>query len=95
MPLYTFYCSNCNKQYDIQMKLTEHSEQKDKLQCQECNEFLTQQVAPLRFKLKGNGWFDQDYAITSMETNSNLDLEKRIEGRFHDANGKDSNVKEL
>jgi len=95
IPAYDLKCESCNKVYEIQMKIAEYIEQKDKLQCQECHGKLSQVPAPLRFKLQGNGWFSSDYGITDMETSSNLDMEKKIEDRFNDASVRDKNIKEL
>jgi hypothetical protein len=75
------------------MSFSEHSEQKDKLVCQECHQPLTQSVARLRFKLTGNGWFANEYGggsgpgsgyeITQTELNNNLEEEKRVEEKFY------------
>jgi putative FmdB family regulatory protein len=101
MPIYEFHCDNCNKQYEIKMSMSEHENQKDKLTCQECHVILTQSVAPLNFKLNGHGWFGKSdtcvdpYGITDMETNHNLDMEKRIEGESHSLSAKEQNIKEI
>ncbi len=95
MPSYDFRCDNCNKTFEIRMSLSEHSEQKDKMTCQECHSKLTQVVAPLRFKLQGGGWFNQEYGITQQEMNSNLDLEKKIENEAYNMQAKDQNKKEF
>lgn len=101
MPVYTFACSACNKEYDISMRMAEHTELKEKMTCQECHGPMIQCVARLRFKLAGSGWFANEYGggsgpgtgydITQTELNKNLEDEKRIEERYHDglAKGED------
>jgi putative FmdB family regulatory protein len=92
MPQYNFRCKNCNKEYEISMKLAEHTEQKDKLTCQECHSILTQSVARLRFQLNGTGWFANEgvgYEATQTELNKNLDMEKRIEDTAKEMQAKD------
>ena len=88
MPAYDFKCDACRKIYEIQMKLAEHAELKDKLTCQECNGILTQCISKIPFQLKGSGWFSGGsstmeniggYDMTQTELNRNLDMERRIE----------------
>lgn len=95
MPSYDFQCTNCNKVYELKMSMSEHSEQKESLTCQECHNKLTQVVAPLRFKLTGGGWFNQEYGITQQEMNANLDQEKKVEDLANNYTIKDKAIKEF
>lgn len=95
MPTYEFYCEPCNKSYEIKMKMSEHSELKDKMECQECHGLMVQSVSRLRFRLAGQGWFANEYGggsgpgsgyeITQTELDKNLEDEKRIEERYNTA----------
>lgn len=94
MPTYDFQCTNCSKTYEIKMTMAEHSEQKDKLTCQECHQPLQQAVSPLRFQLKGGGWFADGsgnnsngtgYGITQREMDKSGDLTKGMEDACYNA----------
>jgi len=94
MPAYDFYCSQCNKTYEIKMTMSEHSEQKDKMTCQECHQPLSQTVSPLRFTLKGSGWYadgpgnnsnGSGYGVTQREMDKNGDLTKGMEDAMMNA----------
>lgn len=97
MPVYDFYCPQCYKVYrDIKLKF-EEKENFTKL-CEECDVKLVQKVAPLRFKLEGAGWYennDHPYAITQTELNNNLDSEKRKEDTINNMQATDTKIKEF
>jgi predicted nucleic acid-binding Zn ribbon protein len=98
MPIYDYQCPKCFTMYkDIKVKL----EEKDTFSrdCENCeNVKLVQRVAPLRFKLEGQGWFEnsnEPYAITQTELNNNLDFEKRKEDEIFTMQENDLKIKEL
>ncbi|SPF53531.1 hypothetical protein SBF1_6750002 [Candidatus Desulfosporosinus infrequens] len=94
MATYDFACDNCKIINEIKLTFDEHSKQKNSIVCQKCGSLMYQVVAPLRFTLKGEGWFGKSsdaighpYAITQRELNKNLDLENKIEdiaGNYND-----------
>ena len=79
MPLYEFKCDDCRKIMQYKLTMKEHSDKKDSITCDKCGKKAIQVVAPLRFTLKGEGWFinsqqnDNPYTITQNELNKNLD----------------------
>lgn len=79
MPTYTFACDNCQEKWDIKLTFAEHDEKKKDYPCDKCGEQVRQLVAPLRFTLKGEGWFvnsqqnDNPYTITQNELDKNKD----------------------
>ena len=86
MPLYEFQCTNCNLKKDIKLSFKEHAEKKELQECTSCGNMMIQVVAPLRFTLKGYGWYASDYTqgidphgITDTEIQKNLDEVKRVE----------------
>ena len=90
MPIYDMQCIECNKVYEITMKISEYDMQKSLLTCQECHGNLKQKVHQMTFNLKGSGWFaaadtggrnglGTGYEITQRELNENLEMEKRLE----------------
>lgn len=94
MPTYDFQCTNCQKTYELKMTMAEHSEQKDRLTCQECHSPLSQSVAPLRFALKGSGWFADGsgnnsngtgYGITQREMDRNGEITAGMEDAMMNA----------
>lgn len=97
MPVYDYYCPKCYRIYkDIKLKF-EEKENFTKL-CDECNIKLIQKVAPLKFKLEGAGWYqnnDHPYSITQTELNNNLDEEKRKEDQIYNFDAKESTIKEI
>lgn len=102
MPLYPFRCDKCKIQWDIRMTFQEHEERKTVVMCPECKGFANQAVAPLNFRLAGEGWFGKSsdaianpYAITQTELNKNLEGEKRCEDYVNTMTSKDENIKEL
>ena len=97
MPVYDYYCPNCYSSYkDIKIPLSEKSSFEKK--CDKCGTLLVQQVAQLRFKLEGAGWYqnnDHPYAITQTELNNNLESEKRKEDTIHNMQANDTKIKEF
>ncbi len=97
MPIYDFYCPKCKKIYkDIKIKF----EEKESFykECDDCKQPLIQKVAPLRFKLEGAGWYennDHPYSITQTELNKNLDEEKRKEDEIYNFDANESKIKEI
>ena len=97
--LYDYKCTKCRRVTEVKMSMAEHEESKSffnqKTACPHCNYVMEQQVAPLRFKLNGQGWFGEydscpdAYGITEMEMRRNLDMEKRIEGEATEMQEKD------
>ena len=97
---YEYECGPCKGYYEIQMTLAEYEQilsgDVPPPGCPKCGESLKKIItkAP-SFKLLGNGWYDQDYAITDMEIDKNLDDEKRIEGMAHKDQERISNIGEV
>ena len=97
MPTYDYYCPKCYTIYK-DIKLTFEQKKNFTKDCDSCNIELIQKVAPLRFKLEGNGWYannDHPYAITQTELNNNLDFEKRKEDEIYAMQENDMKVKEI
>ena len=102
MPTYTFKCDKCMTKWDIKLTMSEHTLLKNSIHCKDCNEKATQMVAPLNFKLKGEGWFGKcsdaisdPYAITQTELNKNLEGEKRVEDYVNTMTARDENINEM
>jgi predicted nucleic acid-binding Zn ribbon protein len=84
-PVYDFACNSCYKVYEIKMTLAEHDVLKEVMQCEECGRMLSQKVAPLRFDLKGVGWFGKNDSGTGYEvTQRELDKNLKYEADFDD-----------
>jgi len=82
MPSYVFVCDReeCKNPVERIVPMRDHDELKKNIRCEKCGSTMSQEIPnQFRFKLKGNGWSDQEYGITDMETDKNLDGEKRIE----------------
>lgn len=97
MPTYDFKCDVCDITYTVKMSFEEHEKLKNQTYCL-CGRQCYQVVAPLNFKLKGEGWFGNNadavaspYAITQMEINKNLELEKKVEDVANNFSEKESN----
>jgi predicted nucleic acid-binding Zn ribbon protein len=87
LPLYDYKCPYCHKvERDLQYKI---NEKPTFILCEACGDEMIQVVAPLRFNLTGNGWYEQGYGITDMESKANLEHEKKIEERASDYLRKD------
>lgn len=95
MPEYSFMCTGCGTAEDKKLSMAEHEKIKNNILCPKCGTIMLQCVAPLRFFLKGQGWFGNSetavdpYGITDMETRKNLDIEKRIEDQALNMSEKD------
>jgi putative FmdB family regulatory protein len=95
--LYDFQCTQCNKIYEIKMTMAEHTELKNKMECQECHTIMRQKVSGLTFQLKGEGWFPKQsdeydpnwHGIDQGEFKKNLEFEKMIEDKAQDMAAKD------
>jgi len=57
MPIYTYYCKKCKKQYS-QIQLID---KRDKSKCPICNTKGTRLIESPPFHLKGTGWYKTDY----------------------------------
>jgi putative FmdB family regulatory protein len=102
VPVYTFRCITCNFTNDVKLTMSEHEIIKNSMCCPSCEASMTQVVAPLRFKLKGEGWFGNDsaavasaYGVTQTELNKNLEHEKRVEDYVNTMTARDENRQEL
>jgi hypothetical protein len=80
--LYDFACERCKVKWELKLTISEHSAIKDKITCEVCGQKAFQVVAPLHFRLVGEGWFGRDggcnasgigYEVTQTELNKNLD----------------------
>lgn len=58
MPIYEYYCENCDKTYEFFQRITD----KPKETCEVCSGHLTKQISLSSFHLKGSGWYVTDYA---------------------------------
>lgn len=89
MPCYQFKCDTCKTINEFKFSMNEHTLIKNNIHCETCNNKMVQVVAPLRFNLKGEGWFgngyggadsnEHPYCITQRELDKNKDTEKLIE----------------
>jgi len=58
MPFYEYHCNSCNKDFEVQKKITEPPE----TDCIYCGSHNTQRLVSLcSFILKGTGWYITDY----------------------------------
>ena len=82
MPVYDFACDQCKVKWELKLTLAQHSAIKDYITCEKCGNIAFQVVAPLNFRLVGEGWFGRDsgcnaagigYEVTQRELNKNLD----------------------
>lgn len=102
MAIYPMKCDNCKIKWDVKLSFAEHTAMKGKIVCPDCGEIATQMVAPLNFKLAGEGWFGSNadavaspYGITQTEINKNLEGEKRVEDYANTMSARDENRKEI
>ena len=57
MPIYTYECKSCNKQFEIQQKMSD-----PKLTiCKDCDGELKKLITSTSFVLKGGGWYADGY----------------------------------
>jgi predicted nucleic acid-binding Zn ribbon protein len=69
------------------MSFEDHEKSKDDIKCvrenidqkEKCGATMIQSVGSANFKLTGGGWFDQDYSITQMEMDKNIDDSAKME----------------
>ena len=80
MAVYDFKCDQCGLIQEKKIPMADYKKEVSNQKCEKCEGSLTRLFSVPVMQLKGNGWFSQDYAITDMETNKNLDLERRMEG---------------
>jgi putative FmdB family regulatory protein len=59
LPIYEYYCDDCDKSYEVTQKITD----KRLEQCPVCNSPRVRKLVSLSsFHLKGTGWYVTDYA---------------------------------
>lgn len=95
MPVYDFSCEKCKRQSEIKLSFAEYADSKiNGIPC-ECGAVLVRMVSPLRFKLKGWGWYASEstqgvdpYGISDREIATNLDNERRAEDEMHESAAK-------
>lgn len=76
MPTYEFACFGCNKLVEKRMKISEYSENKDSMYCDDCGAVLKPKVSSPHFKLEGTGWYRDGY-FGGVNTQKELDSELR------------------
>ena len=85
MPLYEYYCSNCNRILEIEQKITD-----DPLtQCPECGSTAFKRlISKTFFVLKGGGWYADGYTKSSSSSKKEGPGEKTKEGSEKNRNRK-------
>lgn len=80
MPQYGYRCPRCQWEAEIKISMAEYDKEKDKQRCELCSTILKRTISKPVVNFAGNGWVDQGYEITDMETSRNLDIENRMAG---------------
>ncbi|WP_291323577.1 zinc ribbon domain-containing protein [Desulfonatronospira sp.] len=42
MPVYEFYCKDCNREFEVQMRLSEYEKQSEQHKCKNCDSSNTE-----------------------------------------------------
>lgn len=58
MPVYDYKCEKCNKEFEIEQRITEPPLTK----CPDCGGEVHRLISNTSFVLKGSGWYLTDYA---------------------------------
>ncbi|MDR0453764.1 MAG: zinc ribbon domain-containing protein [Deferribacteraceae bacterium] len=58
MPIYEYYCSNCEYVFEIMEPFLEDEAKKD---CPKCESAAQKMISSPAFHLKGQGWYASDY----------------------------------
>lgn len=67
MPIYEYYCKNCDQEHEIIAKINDP----DLTQCPKCkSKSFNKQISATNFKLKGKGWYATDFKNQSKEPSS-------------------------
>lgn len=85
MPIYEYYCDDCNKSYEVTQRITD----KRLEQCPVCNSSRIHKLVSLSsFHLKGTGWYATDYAKKDSKNGNG------VNGGNKKANPTDNNAKD-
>lgn len=89
MPVYDFRCDRCKMKWEVKLSIQHFVTIKDDIKCNVCGEKAMNCVSPLKFRLKGEGWYnngygdsssvDNPYSITQNELDRNKDQAMRLE----------------
>ncbi len=64
MPIYEYRCTACGQEFEVIQKLSDRPLRK----CKECNGKLEKLLSRTSFRLKGGGWFVNDYSGSAGST---------------------------
>lgn len=103
MPIYPYSCNSCKKNWEIRLTMSEHDVIKDQVYCA-CGYKAHQLVAPLNFRLHGEGWFGRDagnnskgigYEMTQREMDKSKEEVAKMDDYASEMSLKDENRSEL
>jgi len=77
MPIYEYKCTKCNKQFELNRKIT------DPLltECKVCGGKLKKLISSTSFILKGSGWYVTDYPLSDRKKEMKSKKAKKAEGK--------------
>jgi len=58
MPIYEYYCSKCEKKFEILEPVSDGDVEKP---CPECTSVAQRMISAAAFHFKGSGWYSSDY----------------------------------
>ena len=58
MPIYEYYCKNCDKTFESFQKITDEP----LADCPECGKKVKRLISSTSFALKGGGWYKDGYS---------------------------------
>ncbi len=64
MPIYEYYCKNCEKEFEVLQKISAQP----LTECKFCSGDVEKMVSNSSFKFKGGGWYITDYKKNTKAT---------------------------
>jgi putative FmdB family regulatory protein len=83
MPIYEYGCEKCGKKHEILQKASDAP----KTVCPDCGGELTKLISNSTFRLKGSGWYVNDYGSTKK-----MDAPKHMQRRQDEKDAAESKV---
>ena len=87
MPIYEYRCSQCEKEFEYQQRMSEPA----KTVCEECGGELERLISRTAFQFKGGGWYKDLYASAKpAESKSETKTEAKTEAKDKKTGGDSS-----